>query len=197
MSVEVRIAGLVTEDRDRRVVLLDEAGRRALPVWVWWESYWSIDIALRKFPLRQPTISQFVTRLLEATGATLERVTITEYLHIDLYASAALRKDGVAWEMDIGPSDALALAAWGGCPIYVAEAVMDMFAVPVQGAGLRRRRARTDRERCRCGQSRHGEAHDGGGPGRRGHLHRRRTGGGPCRRAARRRRHARAQAQHA
>ncbi len=106
------------------VVLLDESGQRALPIWVGKYEGEGIALALREVPVPRPLTFSFMAKLLEASGATLEEIRIESLKDETFYAIARLRVGDQFQEVDARPSDALALALRTGSPIYAAEDVM-------------------------------------------------------------------------
>jgi bifunctional DNase/RNase len=128
------------------VVLADDAGRRALPIWLEGQSGGS---SLSEFLRRPAEIvtadapEQFTGRLLRAAGAAVTGVDIdVTGADIDeLTADAAVTRievGGPAGTRHIAArlSLGLAVAAAAGAPVRVADAVMDRLAVPVAGDDL-------------------------------------------------------------
>ncbi len=114
------------------VVLLDEAGRRALPIWVGpWEGQ-AIALGARGSEMFRPLTYNFVAKLLDAAGATLEEVRIESLREDVFYATAKLKLGDKVREIDARPSDALALAVRTGSPIYAAEEVLERAGLPVR-----------------------------------------------------------------
>ncbi len=113
------------------IVLADEAGRRALPIWVGpWEGT-ALAIGLREFPVPRPLTFTFMAKLLEAAGAKLEKVHIHALKENTFYAVAQLRCGDRVQEVDARPSDAIALAVLTGNPILVAEEVLERAGVDI------------------------------------------------------------------
>jgi len=131
--VPVRIADVLQKETTGHcvAVLYDEAGKRALPVWIQGAEAMSIAIGLTEFPVARPMTFQFVASVLEATGARAEAVRIESLRENTYYAVVRLRTADGQRDVDARPSDALALAQWTGCPIHVAEAIMVTMAIPV------------------------------------------------------------------
>ena len=107
------------------IVLVDEAGSRALPIWVGpWEGT-ALAIGLRRFPSPRPLTFTFMANLLEAAGVKLEEVYINALKEDTFYAIARLRCGDKVREVDARPSDAISLAALTGSPIFVAAEVLE------------------------------------------------------------------------
>jgi RNA polymerase sigma factor (sigma-70 family) len=106
------------------VVLFDEAGRRALPIWVGpWEGQ-AIAIGLRDFATARPLTFNFMTNLLAAVEVVVEEVRVEVLKDDTFYGVVKLRQGERVQEIDARPSDAMALALRTKSPIYVTEAVM-------------------------------------------------------------------------
>jgi bifunctional DNase/RNase len=65
-----------------------------------------------------------MARLLEASGATVERVTISSLREETFYAAVRIASGDGEQDVDSRPSDALNLAARVGAPIHVDDDVM-------------------------------------------------------------------------
>ena len=124
------------------IVLHDEAGQRALPIWVGpWEGQ-AIAMGLREFSSPRPMTYNFMGSLLSAAGVALESVQISSLKEDTFYATVKLRNGKTVAEVDARPSDAVALALRAGTAIYVDDEVMARAGVDVpQGASAARKGA--------------------------------------------------------
>lgn len=115
------------------VVLHDEAGGRALPIWVGpWEGQ-SIAMGLSEFGAPRPMTYTFMASLLAAAGVQVESVQVASLKDETFYAAVVLRSGSGVREVDARPSDALALALRTGSPIYVADEVLERAGIAVPG----------------------------------------------------------------
>ncbi len=121
------------------LVLLDEASRRAMGIWIGEPEAFAIDRGLRKAVLPRPITVNFIASILQAVGATLEEVRI-EMLKDDIfYAVARIRSGEIMHEIDARPSDAIALAVVTGAPVFVADDILENCAIVLpEGKTLRR-----------------------------------------------------------
>jgi len=153
--VSVTIADVVSQEEKNEetgltwtrvvVVLLDAEGRRVLPIWIGeWEGT-ALAMGLRDFPVPRPMTHRFTANLLDALGAELVEVRIEAIRESTFYAVAKLRTGDKTYDVDARPSDAMALAAVMGAPIFAAEEILEQMgrAIPEQlgdgqtfGAGL-------------------------------------------------------------
>jgi RNA polymerase sigma factor (sigma-70 family) len=113
------------------IVLLDEAGRRALPIWVGpWEGE-ALAIGLRGFSTPRPLTFNLMASLLEAADAKIDEVRIEALKGDTFYAVVKFRRGDAVREVDARPSDALALAVRTGSPIFAAEEVLARAGVDI------------------------------------------------------------------
>ena len=131
-------SGLVHVDRIL-VVLADDTGGRALPIWLQSMDGYSIEVLLARPPgetAPAPVPEELTARLLAAAGATVTAVDIDELgpevtaARIELGTPAGTRQ--VVGRL----AEGLALAAAAGAPVRVADPVMDRLAVPIRDGDL-------------------------------------------------------------
>jgi bifunctional DNase/RNase len=106
------------------LMLLDQPGRRVLPIWVGAHEGEHILLQLRRFPTSRPVTFRFVTDLLATTDVKLQEVRI-DALKDDVFYATAIIHNKHGWhEIDARPSDAIALALYTDTPLYIAAEVM-------------------------------------------------------------------------
>ncbi len=109
----------------RIVILKDVDSERFLPIWIGPYEAEAITVSLQQMEVARPLTHDLLRNVLQALGAEVLRVNITELRDDVFYARIVLRVDGREMEIDSRPSDALALAVRVHVPIFVAEAVME------------------------------------------------------------------------
>ena len=124
--IKVIIADIVQQEKFYVVVLLDEAERRILPIWIGETEAQAIAAYYLERPLPRPYTHDLMANLLEAAGVTLEEVRIKTLEKMTFYAVAKLRNGDAIQEVDARPSDAIALALRMNSPIYAAEDVLKL-----------------------------------------------------------------------
>lgn len=145
--VKVTVADVVKQTVDENTmyvtVLLDEAGKRLLPIWLDAVAGWSVALGMLEHSLPRPPTFAVMANLLEASGARLEAISISALKGDTYYATLTLRVGDAVREVDARPSDAISLALQMDRPIYVAEGVMEKTGINVsdqdaqpQGLGL-------------------------------------------------------------
>jgi hypothetical protein len=131
------------------VVLADDAGRRAVPIWL--SEPAAGDLArLAELAARPPeeitssgAPEELATRLLRAAGASVTGVDIdvTEPDAAELRPETTMTRIGLdgaegARQVTAGLALGLAMAAAAGAPVRLADAVLDRVAAPVSGEDL-------------------------------------------------------------
>jgi uncharacterized protein len=110
---------------DRRIVMLKEQrGERRLPIWVGPPEGDALALQLGGEAMPRPMTPDLLAKVLEAAGATVERVAVNSLREETFYATIVLATAGGTKEVDARPSDALNLALRVSAPIYVAHDVM-------------------------------------------------------------------------
>ena len=121
---------------DKTAILLrEEAGERRLCIWVGAFEATQIAFALEGTVLPRPMAYQFMTSLLEATGAHLAEARITRLDDGTFYGVGLVEgPGGRRSEVDARPSDLLNLALLTGAPIRVDPAVLSEASESERGA---------------------------------------------------------------
>ncbi len=114
----------------RHVVILKEADRdRYLPIWIGpWEAS-AIAMKLQGLTPERPLTHDLFATTLDALGARVDRVIISELADETFHARILFERDGRTVEVDARPSDALALAVRVGVRIFAADAVLEQAAL--------------------------------------------------------------------
>jgi bifunctional DNase/RNase len=137
--VEVHLAAVrVDLQSNTPVVLLQEieGSRRTLPIFIGAPEATAIAFALQGVDTPRPMTHDLMRDLLEALGAKLERVVITELRAATYYAELQLLAGGRRTSVSSRPSDAIALATRTGAPLFVAEDVLDAEGIELQAEEL-------------------------------------------------------------
>ena len=108
------------------IALLREVGgaRRVLPIFIGGPEATAISFALDEVVTPRPMTHDLFREVLDDLGVSLEKVTVTELREGVFHAELELNgRDGVH-TISSRPSDAIALAARTGSPIYASEDVL-------------------------------------------------------------------------
>jgi uncharacterized protein len=127
--VPVRVLGLAVDASMQPVVLLTpldigDGPRTLVPIWVGSQEAASISVAVSGEEPPRPLSHDLMQHLLEAVGASVDRVEITRIEEGTFYAELSIRTRSGRLTLDCRPSDAIALASRTGSPLFVAEAVI-------------------------------------------------------------------------
>lgn len=109
----------------RVVILKEKMADRYLPIWIGPAEADAIVVKLQGVNVPRPLTHDLLRSIIDALGATINSITVTDLKNDTFYAKITLNVDGGQTEIDSRPSDALALAVRVGAPIYVDESVLD------------------------------------------------------------------------
>ncbi len=125
--IAMEIVGVRVElPSNQPIVLLKEAeGTRYLPIWIGGNEATAIATALEGVVPPRPLTHDLLRSVLDAVGALATRVTITEMRDSVYFADLEIDAGGREVHISSRPSDAIALAARTGTPVFALEAVMD------------------------------------------------------------------------
>ena len=126
--VEMELVGVRVElPTNTPIVLLREieGERRMLPIFIGPPEATAIAFALEQVPTPRPMTHDLLKNLLDDLGVSLERVVVTDLQDSTFFAELHLVQGKETRLLSSRPSDALALAARTGSPIFAEEAVLD------------------------------------------------------------------------
>jgi len=109
----------------RVVILKEKMADRYLPIWIGPSEADAIAVKLQDVSVPRPLTHDLLRSVIDALGATIDSIIVSELKNDTFYAKIILNVDGKQMEVDSRPSDALALAVRVGVPIYADEAVLD------------------------------------------------------------------------
>jgi uncharacterized protein len=132
--LEVRLAALrVDLPTNTPVVLLQEmGGDRSLPIYIGAAEATAIAYAIQNVPVPRPMTHDLMKDLVDACGVSIERVVVTEIRDRTFYAVIHVVIGNRKVEISSRPSDAIALAARTGSPLYVEEDLMEIAGVIIE-----------------------------------------------------------------
>ncbi len=113
------------------IVLLREAdgAHRVLPIFIGPVEATAIAFAQNGVVTARPLTHDLLRDLLVALGVGVERIVITELRDRTFYAEIEMTTNGSSHKVSSRPSDAIALAARLGTPIFAEESVLEEAAV--------------------------------------------------------------------
>jgi len=109
------------------MVLLRERGGegRTVPIYIGAPEATAIALALDGVDTPRPMTHDLMCALLHEFAVDIERVVVSDLHDKTFFAEIHLRRDGEAHVVSSRPSDAIALAARTGTPIFAADSVVD------------------------------------------------------------------------
>jgi bifunctional DNase/RNase len=125
-EVLVHVSSIALDPSNTPVVILEEdGGPRVLPIWIGAAEATSIASQIRHLPSPRPNFHDLAERLIQKLDAKVTRVVVTELRGGTYYAILALRTKGRMIEIDVRPSDGIAVALRAHAPILVRASVFD------------------------------------------------------------------------
>jgi len=130
----MRLVGVRVElPTNNPIVLLREANgeHRVLPIFIGAVEATAIAFALQGVVTQRPMTHDLMRDLLGELTVNVERIVITDLREGTFFAEIEMTSNGNSHTVSSRPSDAIALAARLGTPIFANEAVLDEAAVTV------------------------------------------------------------------
>ncbi len=126
--VEMHLASVRVEmPTNNPVVLLQETGgdRRTLLIFIGTHEAQAIVEAIQGTTRPRPMTHELLRDVLTELGATLDRVVLTELVDSVYFAELHVSLGGRNYIVSSRPSDAMAIAARMGTPIFAEDALLD------------------------------------------------------------------------
>lgn len=114
------------------VFLKEEAGKRALPIFIGAAEAQAIAFVLEQVSPPRPLTHDLFKSLMDNMECRLKRIEVCDLKDNTFYAKLLLEWNGMETEIDSRPSDAIALALRFSAPIYVADEVMEEASILVK-----------------------------------------------------------------
>ncbi len=116
---------LIREMADMQLVELRELhGERRFPIAIGLPEAFAIERRCKRQEVERPQTHDLLSNTIHALGGTLTRVEINDLRDGTFFARLIVTREGSEVMIDSRPSDALALAAAGDTPLFVAEHVL-------------------------------------------------------------------------
>lgn len=127
MLVEMQVKGLMLDPVTNVpiVILRDTDGSRVLPIWVGPSEANAIALQIENVAMPRPMTHDLLRDVIQALGATLSRIIISDLKANTFFAYLELRVKDDTLLVDARPSDALGLALRAKAPIFVESAVLE------------------------------------------------------------------------
>lgn len=116
---------IIVETGDSQVIILKERdGERHFPILIGINEAMAIDRRLKGLQTPRPLTHDLMATIIEQLDATLEKIVINDLRDHTFFARLVVRRNGEVIEIDSRPSDAIALGAAAGTPIFVEDHVL-------------------------------------------------------------------------
>jgi len=125
MDIEVELSRIIIDEgSDQQVIVLKEKhGHRTMPIVIGIVEIMAIDRRLKGKTTIRPMTHDLLGNVIDALGAKIEKVVISDIKNHTFYATIHLSINGKTANVDSRPSDAIAIAVASAVPLYVAEHV--------------------------------------------------------------------------
>ena len=123
----MKIKGLVVDPISKMpiVVLEDVRSERILPIWIGVFEANAIALTIENVPTPRPMTHDLLRNFLEKLDIAIEKIVVNDVRNNTFYALIHCRRDDDRIVIDSRPSDAIALAARTGSPIFASEDVLE------------------------------------------------------------------------
>lgn len=125
MEIPVELTRIIINEMiDQQVIVLKErGGDRAFPIVIGMNEILALDRRLKNIELPRPMTHDLLENVINEMGGSVEKVVVTDLKDHTFYALLHIEVDGDVIQVDTRPSDAIALCAGVGAPIFVHERV--------------------------------------------------------------------------
>ena len=127
MAIRVVVAGLTVDPSSKIpiVVLKEQEGDRAFPIWIGLMEASAIATELEGIEVSRPLTHDLLRTMIESLGGRVERVEVTALRGNTFFAVVRVRSNDDTFEVDARPSDAIALALRVNAPIFAYPEVIE------------------------------------------------------------------------
>ncbi|MHC4937524.1 MAG: bifunctional nuclease family protein [Planctomycetota bacterium] len=126
--VEAELARIIINDAvdQQQIWVREKGGGREFPIVIGVTEALAIDRFVKEIETPRPMTHELLASILDALGAKVARVEVTQLKDSTFHANLALvSADGRELDVDARTSDAIAMAVKTGAPLYVHEDVLD------------------------------------------------------------------------
>lgn len=129
--VEAQLEDIAVSGDGSQILMLlkTEGSGEVLPIVIDMAQAVSIAMARSGETAQRPLTHDLMLTTLGLFDAKVSRIEITDLVEGTFYAMLVLERQGVRFDVDARPSDALALAVRTGAPIFIAEHVLERNAL--------------------------------------------------------------------
>ncbi|NPA49249.1 MAG: bifunctional nuclease family protein [Thermodesulfobacteria bacterium] len=127
MKVKMKVQAIALDPVSNSPVMIlrEEEGERALPIWIGLLEATAIATRLENIQFSRPMTHDLMINILDHLGIKIPRIEVCDLRDNTYYALITLDIDGREVQIDARPSDAVALALRTGAEIWVHEQVLE------------------------------------------------------------------------
>ena len=115
----------VSLGNEQKVIFLREKDKnKLLPIWINEFGADSISTVLQGVQLPRPNTHDFIINIINNIGCSLKNIVIISLENDTYYARAIFDFDGMNYDVDCMPSDAIAIALRTNAPIFIAKELL-------------------------------------------------------------------------
>jgi bifunctional DNase/RNase len=129
--VEAEIWTVAQTDQGNVVLVRPKGSDLAVPIFIGQLETQSILIGMGKVEVPRPLTHDLAVSLVRALGAEVSRVEINDLREGTFYARILLAEGSEERIVDARPSDAIGMAVRTGCPVFIAESVVEEAGISV------------------------------------------------------------------
>jgi bifunctional DNase/RNase len=124
---------IISEIHEQQVIMLREVGgERSFSIMIGIFEATSIDRRVKRLPCPRPLTQDAWLNTISALGASVQAACIKELREATYYATLRLYHSGQLTEIDMRPSDAVAMAILAEVPIVIPESLLAVVSHPVE-----------------------------------------------------------------
>jgi bifunctional DNase/RNase len=127
MDIPVELTRImITERGEQQVIFLQERdGERNFPILIGIAEALAIDRRIKGLRTPRPMTHDLLANVIRTMGGEVEKVVVNDIREHTFIATLYIRRNGELLEVDARPSDAIALGAALGTPLFVADQVFE------------------------------------------------------------------------
>ena len=117
------------------LLLRERDGAKYLPIWIGPNEATAIALALQGGEPQRPMTHDLLKLVLDGLKAEVVRVDVTELVSGTFFANLVMQRDGEELVISSRPSDAVAIAARTGAPVFADRELLDDVGVEIEEEG--------------------------------------------------------------
>ncbi len=127
MPKEMKISGMAIDPFTNVpiVILRDMEEKSTVPIWIGLLEASAIATVLENIQFSRPMTHDLFKRVMDTLNVVIEKIVVNDLKDNTYYATIYLTSNGVQYQIDSRPSDAIAIALRTDAKIYMEESVIE------------------------------------------------------------------------